>query len=407
MYKRFAVLKEKNIKMFILLQVLYAGITGVLNIFMNTFFMKFLGSTSNEILLYNLVMAMVQPFAMITAIKLSTKVAALTVQRFCFIFFSIMCIWLMISGEKVAPYYLVFSVLMSFGSAYYFTIYSRQMISYTKDELRDVISGITTFLGLIVSLALPLLSGFLMTKYGFWGYRIMFAVEALLAVLAIITTTGLKSVRTSDDEKNIGTIEVLKAILGNKQGLKIMIANGIDNGRNFTITFYVTILIYSIISSEMLVSVNSVVGSIAGIVGALFYAVIVSVKNRTKAVYISVVIAVMACIPMIISLSPITLIFFAAVNNLCNTYISSPVLNSYFAYIDTIPLLKGKEAEAHFVRELFIMAGRVLGIALIFLIPQSDMGIVITLIIMVASCAISGMLIETNDYYTHKKGRLL
>ena len=59
-----------------------------------------------------------------------------------------------------------------------------------------------------------------------------------------------------------------------------------------------------------------------------------------------------------------------------------------------MPSLKGMEAEVHTVRELFVTSGRVLGIAIIFIIPQTIYGMVATLVILTASCFISGWLVK-------------
>lgn len=385
--------KNKTSAAFIFLQVFYTGITAVVNIFINTFLMKSMGgSTSNQVLIYNLIIALTQPFAMMLAILLAKKTSALISQRIGFVFYAIACIFMAIYGEKVAPFYYLIGILMAFGAGFYFTAYSRQMISYIVDETRDLFSGLMTFLSMIISITMPLLSGLLMTKFGFLGYKLMFIFVAILAVAALISSKFLAPVRESENDATF--FAVLKTILKNPEGRKVMIASGIDNCRSATIVFYITLLIYMSISNEMLVSLNSVNGSIAGLVGALVYGIIINKKRRYTSIFVAVTIVTMACLPILFMLSPLTIMLFYAVNSLCSIYISTPILNGYFAFIEKISELKGKEAEVHTVREIFVTLGRVVGIALIFIIPQNKIGVSCTLLVLVLSCALAGKIMK-------------
>lgn len=377
---------------FIFLQVFYTGITTVVNIFVNTFLLKSMGSTSNQVLFYNLIIAATQPIAMIIAISLAKKGSLLVTQRIGFVFYGIACIFMAIYGEKIAPLYYIIAILMAFGAGFYFTAYSRQMISYVLDETRDLFSGLMTFLSMIISITVPLLSGFLMTKFGFFGYKLMFIFVAVLAVSALISSKFLAPLQKSENDASF--LMVAKTILKNSQGRKVMIASGIDNCRTFTIMFYITLLIYKAISNEMLVSINSVTGSIAGLIGALIYGIIITKKRRYTSIFVAVTVITTACIPILFNLSPITIMIFYAVNSLCSIYISTPILNGYFSFIEKYSELKGKEAEVHTVREIFVTLGRAFGIILILLIPQTKVGVSCTLLVLVLSCMLAGRLMK-------------
>ena len=64
---RFSCLKESKIRNFVLLQVFYNGMVAILTLFVNTFLLKSYGSSSKEVLFYNLVQAIAQPIAMLTS----------------------------------------------------------------------------------------------------------------------------------------------------------------------------------------------------------------------------------------------------------------------------------------------------------------------------------------------------
>ena len=81
MGNRFVCLKERKIRNFILLQIFFNGMVAILTLFVNTFLLKSYGSSSKQVLLYNLVQAIVQPIAMLTSFAIVRKKSHLFVQR--------------------------------------------------------------------------------------------------------------------------------------------------------------------------------------------------------------------------------------------------------------------------------------------------------------------------------------
>lgn len=120
-------------------------------------------------------MAIVQPIAMLTALLLSVKKNSQLTQRISFLFYGVSLVILCIFGENVSFLYPLFAILNSFGAGYYYSIYSAQMLTYTTDRNRDQISGLIAIFGSIISVAMPLLSGLLISAFdSFIGYRIIF-----------------------------------------------------------------------------------------------------------------------------------------------------------------------------------------------------------------------------------------
>ena len=109
---------------FVQLQVLFTGMNAILTLFVNTFLLNAYGSFSKQVLFYNVIISVVQPFAMIIAMRFTEIKDALFTQRIGFIFYGTALIVLCVFGEKVSQMYPIFAVMLSFGAGYYFSVYS-------------------------------------------------------------------------------------------------------------------------------------------------------------------------------------------------------------------------------------------------------------------------------------------
>ena len=392
--ENFRSLSDKKVRNFVLLQIFYNGMVAILTLFINTFLLQSYGSSSPEVLFYNLIQAIVTPVAMITSFTLSRKKSFLFTQRMGFLFYGIALVVLCVWGERVAFLYPLFAILISFGAGYYFGIYSVQTISYTTDDNRDLVQGVMSAICSIVSLVLPLLAGYLITSCGeFTGYRIVFGIEAIIALGALFITTRLSSIGKNESETSFLTI--FKTIVKDKNGIKIMIANGLDNCRGFTISFYITILIYRFIQDEFLIGLNSSIGSVVAILGAALYGVIVNKENRLRSIVVSVALVLAVCALMFFELNVYVLIVFYAAYSMTSIYMATPVLNTHFRVMESFEEFSGMGAQVHAVRELFVTAGRIIGILMILFIPQNTIGVVITLSVIMSMPAVNALLVRS------------
>ncbi len=386
-------LGDGKVRNFVLLQVFYNGMVAILTLFVNTFLLKSYGSSSKEVLFYNLIQAVAQPIAMITSFALSRKKSYLFTQRMGFFFYSIVLIILCIFGENVAFLYPLFGVLISFGAGYYFGIYSVQMLAYTTDENRDLVSGAASALCSIISLALPLIAGAIISACdAYVGYRIVFGIEALIALVALFMTTRLTPIE--NHEKNYTFWDIFKRIVKDKNGRRIMIANGLDNCRSFTVAFYMTMLIYNLIQSEMLVSVNSVIGGVLGILGASLYGLFVNKQNRLGAMMIAVGVVLIPCAVMCFLLNVYVLMTYYALYSLTTVFLATPVINTHFKVMESFEGFEGLGAQIHTVREFFVTAGRIFGVLLILLIPQTNIGIMSVLSILMLTSVVNIIIVK-------------
>lgn len=386
---------------FVQLQVLFTGMNAILTLFINTFLLNAYGSFSNQVLLYNVIMALAQPIAMICAIKFTEFKNALLTQRLGFVFYGLALIILCVFGEKASPLYPLFAVMLSFGAGYYYSVYSSQMLYYTNDDNRDLIAGALGLFGSLISISLPLLSGVLLSLFGAdIGYKVVFGISAFLAVFALFTNRNLSALPKHKKEPALR--KVLKTILSSPSGRLVMIANGLSNCRGFTIPIFVTLLFYNLAPNELLISINSTIGYIVALLGSTVYGFLVKSKNRVKYSVFAAVIATAPVLGMVFGLNVIMIIIFNAVYGFFNIFNATPVLNTHFKVMEELDLNCEYGAEVHLIRELFVSAGRVLGLLLVFVMPQSNTGAIIVLVSMSVFELINSLILNKIGKYSRK-----
>jgi len=383
----------RDAKKFVQLQVLFTGMSAILTLFINTFLLNAYGSFSKEVLLYNAIMAFVQPVAMITAMKLTEYSNALFTQRIGFVFYGFALIILCVFGEKVSTLYPLFAIMLSFGAGYYYSVYSSQMLCYTNDNNRDQIAGMIGLLGSVISILLPLISGLLIAWFGIQtGYQIVFGIAAILAGCALLTNKYLSALPKHLKESVMG--KVCKRIIGSKNGRLIMIANGLSNCRSFTIPVFVTLLFYNLLPNDLLISMNSTIGYVVALLGAGIYGSVVKSRNRVKFSVVAAIVAMVPVLCMLFGLNIILIVIFNAVNGFFTTFHATPVLNTHFKVMEELELGGEYGAEVHLVRELFVSVGRILGLFLVWAVPQTNVGAVFVLLSMGAIEVVNAVILN-------------
>lgn len=366
---------------FIELQTLFSGFSAVLSLFINTYLLNSFGSYSREVLFYNVILALVQPAAMITALFLTKARHALYTQRVGFIFYGLAMTLLCVFGERVSNFYPLFTVMLSFGAGYYYTTYSSQILCYTMDGNRDLIAGITSLLGSAISILLPLISGVLIDRFGkTTGYRVVFGIAALLSVGALITNLRLPKIPKHDKKPALRL--VASAILRSPNGRRIMLANALSNCRGFTLPIFVTLLFYNLMPNELMISVNSTIGYCVALLGAAVYGACVKSSNRVRVSILAAIAVLLPAIGMLFGMNVVIIMVFNAVNGFFGTFYSTPVLNTHFRVVEDLRLGGEYGGEIHTFREIFVTAGRILGLTIVWSVPKTSVGAVIVVLFM-------------------------
>ena len=85
--------------------------------------------------------------------------------------------------------------------------------------------------------------------------------------------------------------------------------------------------------------------------------------------------------------------FFEAVYRLCAPFISTPVVNMHFKIVEDLGLHAEVGAEVHLVREVFVSAGRILGLLLVWIAPQTNEGAVFVILCMIGAGLVNAWIV--------------
>ncbi|HHW30138.1 MAG TPA: MFS transporter [Clostridiaceae bacterium] len=386
---------NKNFRAFLKMNSCFLGFVTIINLFINTFLFKASGN-SDQVMIYNIFLSAVQPFSMIGTVFVLRKASPLISQRISFLLYGIVFASLVITGEYAANYYWAIGTLLSIAAGFYYATYCLQLVSYTNDDNLDTATGILSTVGSVISLALPLILGFLLSLFkDFTGYRILFILMFMLSSLALKFSMELAPLSQFDKDKKVYLSEVAQTLLQNKIGWKIMGITFLIGIRDGTFSFFISVLIYQFIANEAVIGINSFLGNACAILSASLYALLVTPGRRSRSVFFSVTVIAGAIALLYINLSPVTLIAFNVVNSLLIYFINMPQVNIYFSVVQNIDYFKGKGAEVHTIREFFLGAGKVLGIILTMNMPGSAAGYVTAMLILTVSQYISAFLINS------------
>jgi len=384
---------DGNFAAFLKMNACFTGFFTIMSLFINTFLLKD-SMNMDRVMIYNMILVSVQPFSMVGTVFVVRHTSPGVSQRIGLSIYGLVFILLAIFGENAAGYYWAIAILLSVAAGFFYVTYALQIVSYTNDSNRDTTSGMISLIGSLIAFIIPLVSGFVLSlSKGFTGYRILFVLMLLLVLQAAVFTTKLAPLGEFDHDKQTHFKEVLKALLRNKTGQKVMAITAIGGVRDGTMAFFISILIYQFIKNEMLIGVNSSLGSIAAIVSASLYGLLIKPSKRSRSVYLSVTLVVIATAFLYFKLDPTVLIAFNVVNSLLGTFIIMPQTNVYYAILQSLDSIRGKGAEVHTVREFFYGAGRVSGIVLTMLLPGSAAGSVTAIMMLAASQYLSAWLI--------------
>ena len=394
--QRFATI-GKPYFIFLRMDTCLLAITALLSIFINSFILRASegsGSGIDTALIYNMVTYGSQPVFMLAAVWVVRKLSPRHSQRIGFLFFALLFLFIIIVGEKAGTdYFLVPAFFRSAGAGFYYVTYSFQIIEYTTDDNRDAASGISGTISSVIALVFPLLSGLFLSAFSgsFTGYRIFFGFLLAITLLAFIFSLKLVPLKSAIDplDKKTHIKDAFKGLFSVGIGRSILVMTFFKGVRSGAMTFFVELLIFNAIRNESLLGLNSTIGKIAAILGALLYGVIVTPRLRARSVAVASTFIILAAAALFFSSDWIVLIIFSAFNSGLNIFITEPELTLYFTVIGSIDGIKGKAGEVHTVNEIFLAAGEVLGIGLTLaagiLFPESSIAATAAIVALTAS----------------------
>ncbi len=366
---------------FLIVQALFTAAITICNIFTNTFILRVTGD-STGVKYYNMVLGGVQPFAMVVACYVAKRFSAECSQRIGLGCYAGMYLIMAVLAEDSIPYILYIGAMGAVAAGFYYTAYAVQLVEYLTDGTRDQAHGAMGIVTGIISLGLPFLSAAIISAFGgFNGYRALFVLGFVISAAAIGFTFRLP---TSSNNHKDEYLRVFRAVLAGRAERAAMLSSLLSGVYGGLLSFFLNVLLFSLISSEYLVSLNTSLGGICSILGSFIYMRTICPSRRVKCMYISVSALVLAASVLFFRLSAVTVIAFNLLYCLLNVFMSNPCVTAYLHVIERNPQLRNCSSEVHAVREIYYGIGRVAGVALTLILPQTNSGSVLSIVVVLA-----------------------
>ena len=383
-------------KGFLKLFVCFAVFTNFSNTFLSTYLLKATGS-QKSVMVFNIVLAGVQPFAMLIAVRLIRLRTPLFSQRAGLFLYAAAFLYLGIAGENAVYNIQWVAGVLSAANGFFYVTYALQLLAYAKDENRDLSYGVQSIISNTIGLILPTLSGLLLAAFtDFTGYRIMFFMGLAACAGAILFSTRLMPIRDITPKAQLG--RALRVLVTDKAASAAMftsMANGFYSG---TMAFFLNMLMYSLIENEAVIGLAGTLGSVAAIFASFVYARVVNPENRAKSVVLSLGVMLACTLMLVVRVSLVTLFTFSVLLAGMNAFFLNPPLTAYVNVVERLPALKGLGGEVHALREFWYGSGRVLGILMTLCLSEMKNGAVLVIVIILASQLIPAFLMKRMEH---------
>ena len=380
---------------YMLLRIVFTAGCVILNLFISTFLLKSYGSSSGELIAYNIIMRTVQPFGMFVALVLTRKFAPKLTQGMGLLLFLLSLVLLCVFGDGVSGLYPLFAVLLGIADAFFYGVNTMQMLTFTKDENRDRFNGILGLVTGIISLILPVLSGYIIQYYpDFTGYRLIFGFAAVCIGVSFMFTMGLD---IPMPKKTTGIGSTLKRIMGNKNCMRCILANAFAHCRAGVLGTFLTILVYNLISNEAVIGLRSSLSSIASLASVTLYGLFIRSSNRTKGSVVAMIVALLPCVWMLVEVNVVVLMVFTVAYSFAGTFMDTPTSFTYFKSVETLNLHGDAGAAVQLAADIFVAIASVSGFVLLAVVPRTNYWAVIVVVAMMMTSVVSTLLVRKAD----------
>ena len=176
----------KDLTLLLLIGGLYSLSIALSNTFVNIYLWKQTGELK-DIGLYNLAVAVAQPFTFILAGRWAKKIDRVIVFRIGVIFLALFYLSVLGFGTSASKYLLLLGALLGMGYGFYWLAFNVLTFEITEPETRDFFNGFLGILSSVGGMIGPIAAGFIISRLEkFTGYSIVFGISlALFAACSI------------------------------------------------------------------------------------------------------------------------------------------------------------------------------------------------------------------------------
>lgn len=324
----------------------------------------------NVVMLYNLVFFLAGAVSMVAAAQVLHRtnpgfVAVIGVIGYNILY--LLLILLIVTGQVVSDYHIVLAVLTGVADGFYWLSYGNLLSETTQTETRDSGIAIISICMSVVNLTAPLLAGWIISAVGnITGYLVVFAMAFAVSVVTSLLAFRLPKSRAPVSER-VDYRLTLRMTWRDRALRYSILAQGNKGIREGVFTFILSVILYQIISSELLIGINTFVAALVSILSFTIMSRVLSPKNRVGYMLFATAILSAAAAVCLFRLDVMMIFGFTVLNSFFAGFIENSSYSIFLDRLQAVPMLQNRQPEIFAVNECVLVSGRGIGIAIILL----------------------------------------
>ncbi len=339
-------------------------------VFVNTLIFRVTDGNMNSVVLYRVLSYLFSAIGMNLCSIFSgtiTPTRAIKIGATCYlILFVILFGWMEHLGTIM--YYL--GALAGLSMGIYWSGHNVLMTLYTTPRNRAVGIGLTGIISGVMNLLLPLIVGFLLQQMPeMSGYRMVFGFVIAIILAQYYFMNQLTPVERKHRPRDY--IFAVK-ISVRKLSLRVMMLMECFRGiRDGAFSFFLNMVLFTLITDEALVGFNSFLTGVFSILGAWAFGRIVTPDRRVKLAFLSIGTIFLFCAALILKLNVITVLLFGVVNTFLAYFFNNIGAHIYFEAIGQNQMVRQVITELTGLREITLDIGRITGLFIVYFFPKT------------------------------------
>jgi YQGE family putative transporter len=331
---------------------------------------------------YNLMNFIFTPIASAIAVVFLKKIDVRKVTVIGLIFYTITYLCVLIFIEQLEVFMPVIAILNSIAGGFYFITLGIFMSNFTDETNSDLSLSFTFLYSSVISLAIPALSGYVISLFSDkTGYYLIVIIAFLITILTIYLAFRISQVKYKIKRSYI--FYSLRESFINKSLRQIYFANLSFGLREGVFMFFLSVLLFQIVENEALVGINVLATSLIGIITSYISSKKLNSQNRVNFMIIANIILFASGLILFIKLNIISIFVLSLVNAFCNVFLVIPPSTIFFGLLNKSKHSEKINSERFLIKDIYLNLGRAIGVVFVMVMPSTNLSYTIAIVILI------------------------
>jgi MFS family permease len=364
---------DRGFHTFLAVHTLFLVFTRLPGVFINTMMMG-AGDDITSVLLYNGAFFATGAACMVlAAFVLQRTNACVTAIMGIVLYFALYALIILL-GAAAGRFHLLVGFVNGLADGFYWISYGQLLANTLAPKNRDRGLAVVNLFGSAVNLLIPLAAGAIIQAVGgLAGYATVFALASAVAALTCFCAARLPCVRPEQEARAPKTdyAAAMRLVRDRPVLRDALLGQGIKGVREGAFTFILSVVLYQIVRSELMIGVGTFLSGAAAIAAYWFMSRAIKPKNRVRFM-LRAVLALCACAALgMLWIAPAMVLAYSVANALFAGFIEN---GGYTVFLDALTGEAGarcRHPELVALNECFLATGRCVGLGAILLVNHT------------------------------------